>query len=297
MSTRKRKAAFDPNALNDLDDLLPPLNLVRDAAAAGGNIATRTDNERAVPATQTSTPTVDNGADSDNGVTKQVGINRNPNVSSEHNTERPHALTVVAGDAPSPVEETATDVIEGSVAVGEPASIESDDEPEPVDESALPAARNEADDRQSSPRRADARRKSSRRDSPTASVNRLAPPEVALPHEIYNALRALTLKERSTDPTTARSYGQVVLDAVEEHADELKGHWTQAVTNSGTGLFKRAEAGRPTRRRHNAPQSRVPLAGVINSDAAVLDQLASDWGAGSRSALVEQALRLYLRVE
>ncbi|MDJ0362488.1 hypothetical protein [Rhodococcus sp. H29-C3] len=119
---------------------------------------------------------------------------------------------------------------------------------------------------------------------------------MALPHEIYRALRSLTLEERSVDPTKARSYGQVVLDAVEEHAGELKEHWTSAVPRVSGGLFKRAEAGRPTRRRHNAPQSRVPLGGVINSDVAVLDQLATDWGAGSRSALVEQALRLYLRV-
>lgn len=263
MTTRKRRAAFDPNALNDLDELLPPLNLVRDAAAAGSATAVNTERDNA----------------DQNGVATaaQEVIDSNGDRAG-----RAHALAVVADDQP----ETYDDSDRGSVA-DEPAEFEKH----------TPAVTTQTgtDDKQNSPRRADARRKNVRKDSATTSANRVAPPEVALPYEVYGALRSLTLEERTANAVTARTYGQVVLDAVEEHADDLKTHWAGAVASASTGLFKRAD-GRPTRRRHNAPLSRVPLAGVINSDAALLDQLASDWGAGSRSALVEQALRLYLRV-
>jgi len=263
VTTRKRRAAFNPNALNDLDELLPPLNLVRDAAAAGS--ATAADIER------------------DNADQNSVATAAQEDVESNGDREgRAHALAVVADDQPA----TYDDSDRGSIA-SEPAG--------PEKHTPAVSAPNGTDEKQSSPRRADARRKNGRRDSAATSGNRVAPPEVALPHEVYSALRSLTLGERNANPVTARTYGQVVLDAVEQHADDLKTHWAGAVASASTGLFKRAE-GRPTRRRHNAPLSRVPLAGVINSDAALLDQLAIDWGAGSRSALVEQALRLYLRV-
>jgi hypothetical protein len=268
MSARKRRAAFDPNALDDLDDLLPPLNLVRDPAAVGskaqgpsvdgsGPAATRLDQNR---------PTDDSVAAPS---VESIGVAVEEGASTE-----PHGEARAQSSTANP--ETS------------PASI---DESTPT-ESTPP----ETDNKHTSTKRADARRKATKRDA-SANPNRVAPPEVALPEEIYSALRALTLAERGTDPTTARSYGQVVLDAVEQHADDLKTHWSNAVPSAGTGLFKRAEVGRPTRRRHNAPRARVPLAGVINTDAALLDQLANDWGAGSRSALVEEALRLYLEVE
>lgn len=247
MSARKRRAAFDPNALNDLDDVLPPLNLVRDAAAAGS--AGEDSAELTVP--------------------EAADVVQDQPRSSQSGSETPPQSQAIV----------------------------TDDEPALQRAGQIETAPIEADDKQSPTRRADARRKSARRDASTVT-NRVAPPEVALPEEIYSALRSLTLEERSVDPTTARSYGHVVLDAVERHAAELQTHWASSTaSSSGGGLFKRAEAGRPTRRRHNAPRARVPLAGVINADAAVLDQLASDWGAGSRSALVEQALRLYLRVD
>ena len=267
MSTKKRRAAFDPNALNDLDDLLPPLNLVRDAAAAGGGPAEATANAE-----------------------------RRPTVASQAVAITPeHNEAAAAEFADDVLGEARTsdhrdgDLKQASAAATEDGSAQLEGTVPTV------SAPSETDYKQSSTRRADARRKTARRDAPT-SANRIAPPEVALPEEIYGALRSLTLNERSADPTTARSYGQVVFDAVEQHADELKTHWANDVATPSSGLFKRAEAGRPTRRRHNAPRARVPLAGVINTDAAVLDHLASDWGAGSRSALVEQALRLYLRV-
>lgn len=269
MSARKRRAAFDPNALDDLDDLLPPINLVRDAAAAGGNAPSSAANaERQVAATGSA-----------------VGV--------------PDSTTVASGKSLAEFAD-GTDVDAGSFDAddlkrSQPAAPASGDAVREAGSVLGVSGQLETDGRQAEPKRADARRKSSKKE---ASVNaaRLAPPEVALPEEVYSVLRSLTLSERTADPTTARSYGQVVLDAVEKHADDLKGHWSKPVASTGTGLFRRVETGRPTRRRHNSPRARVPLAGVINTDAAVLDQLATDWGAGSRSALVEQALRLYLDV-
>lgn len=268
MSTRKRRAAFDPNALSDLDDLLPPLNLVRDAAAAGANASESGTNDdrstsRSQPTTSDQSPDENDAVGAESGDVIPDGVGSlGTRESSRPQMPRDLAQNEVAGFK------------------------------EPLASVAIP---NDSEERQGPSRRADARRKTSKRDT-SANVNRIAPPEVALPEEVYSALRSLTLEERSTSPTTARSYGQVVLDAVEEHANELKAHWTNAAAASNTGLFRRADTGKPARRRHNAPRARVPLAGVINSDAVVLDQLASDWGAGSRSALVEQALRLYLRI-
>jgi len=130
------------------------------------------------------------------------------------------------------------------------------------------------------------------KDTPTGE-SKVSPPEVAIAPDVYRALRAATLRERASTPTTARSYGRVALDAIEAHADQLAGYWrTQQVP--ATGLFSRRDATTSRRRRYVQAPARVPLAGIIASDIRLLDQLATDWGAGSRSALVEVALRMYL---
>lgn len=198
MSTPRRRAAFDPNALGDIDELLPPL-----------------------PAPSTTT--------------------------------RP---------TPAPSNADGAHAGEVSTAV-------------PVRAPRVPAA--------GTRRRA------------TAIPARVAPPEVTLAPEVYAALRTLTLRERGANPATARTYGRVVLDAVEAHANELSQYWiaTQEPTLHRRGLFSSPDP-RPTRRRHSQAPARVPLAGVLGSDVEQLDALTHEWGAGSRSALVEQALRRYL---
>ncbi len=123
--------------------------------------------------------------------------------------------------------------------------------------------------------------------------SRVSPPEVALAPDVYRALRALTLRERTASPTTARSYGRVVLDAIDTHVDVLATYW-KAPQPPSAGLFRRQSGDTPRRRRHEQAPARVPLAGIIASDVGQLDQLVTDWGAGSRSALVEAALRMYL---
>jgi hypothetical protein len=109
----------------------------------------------------------------------------------------------------------------------------------------------------------------------------------------------LTTRERSRDPITARTYAQVVLDAIEAYQDELARHWQPAAADAenGGGLFSRRPAPSARRRRHAEPPARVPLTGLNLADAEVLDQLVARWNAPSRSALVEQALRFYLKTD
>lgn len=133
------------------------------------------------------------------------------------------------------------------------------------------------------------------RQEQTTTATRPNAAEVALAPDVYHALRALTLHERATTPTTARSYGQVALDAIETHAAHLATHWN-ATPAPTSGLFSRVSTGTPRRRRHAEAPARVPLAGIIASDVAKLDELATTWGAGSRSALVEAALSIYLHI-
>lgn len=134
----------------------------------------------------------------------------------------------------------------------------------------------------------------SRRRRATASV----PTAEVAPH-IHRLLRKLTTKERSRDPITARTYAQVVLDAIEAHQEQLATYWrTDAFsTQDGGGLFSRRPAAPPRRRRHAEPPARVPLTGLNPADGQTLDELVANWGAPSRSALVEQALRFYLKAD
>jgi hypothetical protein len=132
--------------------------------------------------------------------------------------------------------------------------------------------------------------------APAPQAARGRAPEIAIAPEVYKALRALTLREREVSPSHARTYGQVVLDAVEDNATTLARHWRNGRQRPKSSLFQRVNPEAPRRRRHSQAPARVPLAGILASDAAQLDRLAVEWGAGSRSALAEQALRLYLEV-
>ncbi|GAB4932221.1 ribbon-helix-helix domain-containing protein [Mycobacterium avium] len=124
-------------------------------------------------------------------------------------------------------------------------------------------------------------------------------PTAEVAPQIHRLLRRLTTRERSRDPITARTYAQVVLDAIEAHQSELATCWQPeaAAAQGGGGLFSRRPAAPARRRRHAEPPARVPLTGLNAADAEVLDQLVARWNAPSRSALVEQALRLYLNAD
>ncbi|WP_237707995.1 ribbon-helix-helix domain-containing protein [Hoyosella subflava] len=133
--------------------------------------------------------------------------------------------------------------------------------------------------------------------APVVRSARSAPPEAVVAPEVYQTLRKLTMRERQEKPDRARSYGQVVLDAVEAHVDDLASHWRETTAGPAVSrLFQRVDPSQPRRRRHATSPARIPLAGIIPEDIRQLDALASEWGAGSRSALVEEALRRYLKV-
>ncbi|MFE7423305.1 hypothetical protein [Rhodococcus sp. NPDC057529] len=242
MSARRRKAAFDPGALGNLDELLPTLSIVT---------------ERDAPAQEPPPPKpTDEQGDAAPEPTTKPSPEVTPKVSPEP-AETDNASPDTEDPAPEPTH------------------------PAPETTRFVAAPR---------------RKPKTRSDSNPAPI-RIAPPEVYLPPAVYAALRQLTLEERQRDRATARPYGQVVLDAVETHAGELQRHWNTPEPQTSTGLFKRRETrAQPRRRRHSEIQARVPLGGIISSDTATLDALVEEWSAGSRSALVEHALRLYLNV-
>lgn len=107
-------------------------------------------------------------------------------------------------------------------------------------------------------------------------------------------LRDLIIREKARNVITARTQGQVVLDAVEAHAAELREFWKSPAKPAETGgLFKRQPVVRK-RRRHAEPTGQITLTGISGEDGQLLDGLWPDWGAPSRGAFVDQALSLYL---
>ncbi|WP_071289119.1 hypothetical protein [Mycolicibacterium llatzerense] len=110
-------------------------------------------------------------------------------------------------------------------------------------------------------------------------------------------LRNLNLAEKKKNPAKARTYGQIVLDAIDAGHEELARHWKQADTGEKApgSLFTRQPVIRQ-RRRHIAPPAKIALTGLNTTDAKTIDeQLVPEWGAPSRSALVDEALTLYFK--
>ncbi|WP_327146910.1 hypothetical protein [Nocardia sp. NBC_01327] len=135
-----------------------------------------------------------------------------------------------------------------------------------------------------------------RRARPAAARTRAiqSVPEAHVASVVAEALRQLTHAER-TQRGEGRSYGEVVLDAIEQHEQELVSHFSATANAKPAGrLFKRVDTTRPRRRRHAEPPVKIPLSGIIASDMEAIDELVITWQTGSRSALVDQALKLYL---
>lgn len=110
-------------------------------------------------------------------------------------------------------------------------------------------------------------------------------------------LRNLNLAEKKKNPAKARTYGQIVLDAIDAGHEELARHWKQADTTEKApgSLFTRQPVVRQ-RRRHIAPPAKIALTGLNAADAKTIDeQLVQEWSAPSRSALVDEALTLYFK--
>lgn len=117
------------------------------------------------------------------------------------------------------------------------------------------------------------------RQPPISLRNKIVP--VVLDASVLTELRAFANR-------TEQTQGSVALRAIEAHAEDLQQHW-RAPQAPATGLFgiaaqvhRRAEPGVQTQLR------------ISPQDAATLDCIASEWGAPSRSALVNEALRRYV---
>lgn len=126
------------------------------------------------------------------------------------------------------------------------------------------------------------------------TAKRIRPPEVLLSSEVYDELYKVQIAEKKVRRGLARTMGAIVLDAIEAHAARLATTWThQQPAAVGEGqLFERPSSNAvPRRRRHITAPRTVVLSGVTPANAQRLDDLVARWDAGTRSALVEQALR------
>ena len=119
-------------------------------------------------------------------------------------------------------------------------------------------------------------------------------PDAAVAPELAQRLRELAIAEKAVDPVTARSHGTIVLQAIEQHADDLQQHFAPKPAPAA-GLFSYTDSSvaRQRRRHGQVKPVKIVLAGILKSDAKKLDELVKLWGTGNRSALVEEALRMY----
>lgn len=108
---------------------------------------------------------------------------------------------------------------------------------------------------------------------------------VVLDASLLSDLRTFAVRSELT-------HGTVTLRAIEANAEQLTGHWSRASepTESPGRLFGNSQ--RVRRRTEPGVQTQLRLAA---DDAATLDRLVRDWSAPSRSALVNEALRRYIR--
>lgn len=114
-----------------------------------------------------------------------------------------------------------------------------------------------------------------------------------LSSEVYDELYRTQIAEKKVRRGLARTMGVIVLDAIEAHATRLATTWSNQQFAVGEGqLFERPSSNAvPPRRRHVTAPRTVVLSGVTAANGQRLDQLVQAWGSGTRSALVEQALR------
>ena len=129
--------------------------------------------------------------------------------------------------------------------------------------------------------------------SSSPAPKRFRPPEVLLSAEVYDELYRVQIAEKKVRRGLARTMGAIVLDAIEAHATRLATTWADQRFAVGEGqLFERPSSNAvPRRRRHATAPRTVVLSGVSAANGKRLDDLVQAWNAGTRSALVEQALR------
>lgn len=114
----------------------------------------------------------------------------------------------------------------------------------------------------------------------------------------FTKLRNLRLAELKKNPAKARTYGQIVLDAIDAGHEQLVERWktsTEKPEKAPGSLFTRQPVALK-RRKHSVPPAKIALAGLSSVDAKTIDEeLVGGWGAPSRSALVDEALTLYFK--
>lgn len=118
--------------------------------------------------------------------------------------------------------------------------------------------------------------------APTEVGNKVVP--VVLDASVHSELRTFAAR-------TEQTLGGVALRAIEAHADDLQIHWATAHAGAAGRLFDTSTQQR--RRRRSEPGVQTQLR-ISVRDATTLDLLAGEWGAPSRSALVNEALRRYV---
>lgn len=117
-----------------------------------------------------------------------------------------------------------------------------------------------------------------------------APATVYTSREVHTALRKHAAKTKATEVT---SYGVIVLRAVQEHRQELRSLWNEPADKPGEDddLFDLPV------RRPRPKKIAWQLHGARREHVQTLDRLVDEWGAPSRSVLVEEALTRYLKIK
>lgn len=184
----------------------------------------------------------------------------------------PDRVSGLAGLLPQP---TTGPAVEPSISAV-PATVST-----PVEDTAAARARSQtlANGR---PRQAQSPSVETRAGQPAGSETRIVP--IVLDASVLIDLRTFAVR-------TEQTQGMVTLRAIEAHADDLAVRWRHHERPPTTGrLFGNTRT--VHRRTEPGVQTQVRLAAA---DAITLDQLVTDWSAPSRSALVNEALRRYVR--
>jgi hypothetical protein len=125
---------------------------------------------------------------------------------------------------------------------------------------------------------------------------RAKPPAAVVSADVYRRLKEYSDDEKRAKRSAARPFGVIAMDAIERHAEVLASAWEEGgrgVPPPG-GLFVRERHSHY--RRHALPAKPIALQGVSPENAEILKKLKNQWGAGSVSDLVEQALRIELQI-
>ena len=104
---------------------------------------------------------------------------------------------------------------------------------------------------------------------------------------------------RSFAVRTEQTHGAVTLRAIEANADDLSKHWmgeTAAPSLRSAPGQQRLFGNRTTAHRRRAEPGVQTQLRISAADADTLDRLVGMWSAPSRSALVNEALRRYVRL-